>query len=113
MKDRRLRLLKPESAPSSEAGAGPLTPPSPRGGEGAGGGGLPRPGGERVGVRGIALAPGVMIASLRGRILARRELLPQSEGDRERLEHERAIADYDSEIARIEKAGIEQAGAGA
>lgn len=99
MKDRRLRLLKPESAPSSEAGAGPLTPPSPRGGEG--------------GVRGIALAPGVMIAALRGRILARRELLPQSEGDRERLEHERAIADYESEIARIEKAGIEQAGAGA
>jgi hypothetical protein len=54
----------------------------------------------------VDLAPGPMIASLRGRILARRELLPQSQGDRERLEHERAIAEYETQIAAIERGGV-------
>ncbi|MGE0154784.1 MAG: hypothetical protein AB7R90_19360 [Reyranellaceae bacterium] len=115
---RRLHLLKPAAVDSS--------PRHPERSEGSsldsadlsGAGEMLRaaqPDGRRKrgGTRSAALFPGAMIASLRGRILARRDLLPQSVGDRERLEHERAIAEYESEIARIEKAGVEQAGAGA
>jgi len=46
----------------------------------------------------------VMVSCLRGRIITRQALLPQSQGDDERLKHERAIAEYEAEIERLQGA---------
>jgi hypothetical protein len=54
--------------------------------------------------RGTLFNPTVMIASLRGRIEARAQLLGQSEGDAERLKHEQAIADYEAQIDQLQRA---------
>lgn len=64
----------------------PSPQPSPRGGEGG------------------FLNPTVMIACLRGRVLTRKALLPQSQGDVERVWHERTIAECEAQIERLQGA---------
>lgn len=50
------------------------------------------------------LSPTVMVSCLRGRIITRKALLDQSEGDIERLKHEQAIAEYEAAIERLQGA---------
>jgi len=45
-----------------------------------------------------------MVSCLRGRIITRKALLDQSEGDIERLKHEQAIAEYEAAIERLQGA---------
>ncbi len=49
--------------------------------------------------------PVVMASVLRGRILTRRALMAQAEGDVEKLKHEQAIADYERQIDELQGAG--------
>ncbi len=48
--------------------------------------------------------PTVMIACLRGRVLTRKALLAQSQGDVERVWHERTIAECEAQIEQLQGA---------
>lgn len=47
---------------------------------------------------------GNQVACLRGRIITRKALFDQSEGDVEKLKHEQAIAEYEAQIERLQGA---------
>lgn len=46
-----------------------------------------------------------MVAILRGRLLAREALSKQAVGDVEKLKHEQAIADIETQIEQLQSAG--------
>lgn len=58
------------------------------------------------------LNPAVMVASLRGRILARQALKDQERrGSAEELQHEQAIAAYEQQIEQLQSFATRPAGA--